>query len=197
MHIQASVRITSVSNNNIKDVLSFQPSRYVAIFERFLRQGDVGYYAYLDGKCCHRSWLQKGPQWVSINPFIQMKLEKNEGYIHYCETAPWARGKGIYPAVLSRIAEDHENLCNLFICVNSENKASLRGVEKVGFKERERIDLRIILRIPFYHVSVLSPFCRVPCRSYRVFWPFIIRLLGTCKGKLVKKVFRKKGNENA
>jgi len=130
-------RIVPVEMSNVADVLGFQPCRYVDTFRRFLQQGDVGYYAYLDGVCCHRSWLQKGPKWISVNPFVQMKLKKNEGYIHYCETAPWARGKALYPSVLRRIVEDHRGLDNLFIAVESTNASSIRGVEKTGFRERE------------------------------------------------------------
>ena len=108
---------------------------------------------------------------------------------------PWwldavARGKGIYPAVLSRIAEDNKELDGLFICVDDENKASIRGVEKAGFRERERITLRIILRMPFYHVSALSSLPRGSRRSYRVFWPLVIRSLGLCKRLLAKRMCR-------
>jgi len=133
----SSVSIARVNEANVEDVLDFQPEHYVRTFRQFLRQGDVGYYAYVDGRCCHRSWVQRGPRWVDINPFVQMKLEKNEACIHYCETAPWARGKSIYPSVLSRIAEDHRGYGDLFICVDSQNTASIRGVEKAGFRERE------------------------------------------------------------
>ena len=135
-------RIVPVEMSNVADVLGFQPCRYVDTFRRFLQQGDVGYYAYLDGVCCHRSWLQKGPKWISVNPFVQMKLKKNEGYIHYCETAPWARGKALYPSVLRRIVEDHRGLDNLFIAVESTNASSIRGVEKTGFREREFVSKR-------------------------------------------------------
>ncbi len=178
--------ISNVTAANIADIVDFQPSHYVETFRRFLEQGDVGYYAYLDGKCCHRSWIQKGPKWVSINPFVQMKIEKNEGYIHYCETAPWARGKGIYPSVLSRIAKDHKNLENIFIAVESENVSSIRGVEKAGFRERERVEVALILKVPLYRVFASSSSPRGSRRSYRVFWPLVRRSLGLCKRPLAK-----------
>lgn len=194
--LKSLVRIALVNEQNLLDVLDFQPSRYVETFRSFLKQGDVGYYAYLDGKCCHRSWIQKGPKWISINPYVQMKLEKNEGYIHYCETAPWARGKAIYPSVLSRIAEDHKNLENIFIAVESENASSVRGVEKAGFKERERVEVKQILKIPLYGVFAPSSSARDSRRSYRVFWPLVRKSFGFCKHileKLLRYAWNKSG----
>lgn len=189
------VNIALVVEINVSDVLTFQPSHYVDTFLRFLKEGDVGYYAYLNGKCCHRSWVQKGPKWVAINPFVQMKLEKNEGFVHYCETAPWARGKGVYPAVLRRIAEDHKDLDNLFICVDSENTPSIRGVEKAGFKERERVKVNMIMKIPVYNVFASSSLPRGSRRSYRAFWPLVRRSLGLCKRLLARAVRRGKNGD--
>lgn len=182
----SSARITRVDETNVADVLDFQPPHYVDTFRRFLQQGDVGYYAYLDGKCCHRSWLQKGPKWVAINSFVQMKLGSNEGYIHYCETSPQARGKSIYPSVLSRIVEENKNLDNIFICVDAENAPSIRGVEKAGFRERERVEVRRILKIPLYRVFASSSSHRESRRSYRAFWPLVRRSLGLCRRLLAK-----------
>lgn len=189
MTSQMPVRIETVTDSNIADVLAFQPARYVDAFKRFLKQGDVGYYAYLDGKCCHRSWLQKGPKWVSINPYVQMRLEKNEGYIHYCETAPWARGKSVYPSVLSKIVEDHKEMENIYICVDSENAPSIRGVEKAGFRERESVIIRTILKVPIYRVSRSSSSPRGPRRSYRAFWPLVRRSLGLSR-RLLARILR-------
>lgn len=64
------------------------------------------------------------------------RLKKDEIFIHYCETAPEARGKNIYPHVLSNISEEHKDK-EILISVNDENIASKKGVEKVGFRERE------------------------------------------------------------
>ena len=190
-------KIVKVDSANLADVLDFQSSHYVDTFRRFLQQGDVGYYAYLDGKCCHRSWLQKGPKWIAVNPYIQMKLGGNEGYIHYCETAPWARGKSVYPTVLSQIIDDHKDLDDIFIAVESENSPSIRGVEKAGFRERERVEVKQILKIPFYRVSALSSSPRESRRSYRAFWPLVRRSLGLSR-RLLAKVFhllrRRDGN---
>lgn len=118
-----------------------------------------------------------------------MKLGTNEGYIHYCETAPAARGKSVYSSVLNRIAEENKDLHNIFICVDAENAPSIRGIEKAGFRESERIEVTLILKIPFCRVFASSSSSRESHRSYRVFWPLVRRPLGLCK-RLLARVFR-------
>jgi len=112
----------------VKDVLEFQSPRYLSTFEHFLHRGDTGYFAYLDGKCVHRSWVVHSPQTIHLHPMLPKKLQEGEAFIHYCETAPQARGQNIYPAVLAKIAEDFRDYGHaLMICTNAKNKSSIRA----------------------------------------------------------------------
>ena len=136
--IQNSVAtIKHATNENLKDVLYFQSQRYIDTFKNFLSLGDKGYFAYLQDKCIHRSWLKSNEQIVHPHWAYPYKLKENEVFIHYCETAPEARGKNIYPHVISNIIKEHQDK-DILISVNDENIASKKGVEKVGFRERER-----------------------------------------------------------
>jgi len=140
--------ITKVSAENIADVLDFQPPRYIPIFEDFLRRGDTGYFAYLNGKCVHRSWVVHSPQTVHLHSLLPKMLQPGEAFIHYCETAPTARGRNIYPAVLSKIAEDFKSYGHsLMISANAKNKNSIKGIVKAGFAERERERVIVIAGI--------------------------------------------------
>lgn len=140
--------IKHATNENLKDVLYFQHERYINIFKTFLSLEDKGYFAYLKDKCIHRSWLKGNQQVVHPHWAYPYKLKENEIFIHYCETAPEARGKNIYPHVLSNIIEEHQDK-EILISVNDENIASKKGVEKVGFRERERVKVIIILGMKF------------------------------------------------
>lgn len=145
---KSPAKIVQANCNNLVDILTFQNSRYIKIFKQFLDSGDKGYFGYLNSKCVHRSWIQFGEKEVSLAPFIKRKINKDEAYIHYCETAPEARGKNIYPAVLSRIVNDFKDKYkNIYISTNIKNIASRRGIEKAGFRERERVHLLIIFGI--------------------------------------------------
>jgi len=140
--------VKHATGDNLKDILYFQDERYLDIFKNFLLLGDKGYFGYLQDKCIHRSWLKGNQQTVYPHWLIPHKLKENEVFIHYCETAPEARGKNIYPYALSNIIEEHQDK-EILISVNDENIASKKGVEKVGFRERERVKVLMILGMKF------------------------------------------------
>lgn len=129
--------IKYATESNLSDILTFQNRRYVDVFEKFLNTGDSGYFAYVDGLCVHRSWVKHTPQTVNLHWALPMELKRNEAFIHYCETAPSARGMNIYPAVLSRICNDFREKASIMISCNVKNSSSIRGIEKAGFVERE------------------------------------------------------------
>lgn len=60
--------------------------------------------------------------------------KKNSIHIGPCWTHENHRGKGIYPAVLSKICTDYTQK-NIYIFTKKENRASQKGIEKVGFKQ--------------------------------------------------------------
>lgn len=121
--------IKHATGDNLKDILYFQPQRYIDIFKNFLSLGDKGYFAYLQDKCIHRSWVKLNEQIVHPHWAYPYKLKENEVFIHYCETALEARGKNIYPHVLSKIIEEHQDK-EILISVNETNIGSIKGVKK-------------------------------------------------------------------
>jgi len=144
---KAPGEIRYASMETLPDILNFQPERYVEIFEKFLSLGDRGYFVYLNGKCVHRSWVKHTPQIVYLHPLLPMDLNENAAFIHYCETAPDARGKNIYPYVLTKIVDDFKNKEKILICVNQKNAPSIKGVKRAGFIEQKRVQLLVILGI--------------------------------------------------
>ena len=151
--IDSPVKIVYATQENLPDILEFQNAVYLQIFRGFLEDGDRGYLGYLDGKCVHRSWVVQEPgKKVSVHELLNFRLKENEIFIHYCETANRARGKNIYPAVLSRIVEDFQGKRTL-ICTNIRNPSSIRGIEKAGFEEVSRVRIVAILGIVFKFYS--------------------------------------------
>jgi len=74
---------------------------------------------------------------------------ENQYFIHQCDTAPQARGLGIYPAVLNRIINDFNNNSEILICVNRKNLPSIKGVLKAGFIEKSRYRIYVICGIRY------------------------------------------------
>lgn len=123
-------------------------------FHEFLQRGDEGYYAYLDGKCAHRSWaLHNGVMDVDI--FYHRQLKENEVFIHWCETADWARGHNLYPATLGQIIVDNpgKRVC---ISVNRNNVASRRGIEKAGFELQEKVTTTVVLGMKWTSIENIA-----------------------------------------
>lgn len=154
--INCDARISKVNFNNISDVLDFQSSKYVEVFKSFLLLGDFGFYGYIDNKCVHRSWVKKNCQTVNIYKLIKYKLKEREFFIHYCETDPSARGKNIYPAVLSKISKDVPPNSSIIIAVNRKNKASIKGIKKAGFSEKKSIFLFLLFGFYFVQTTEAS-----------------------------------------
>ena len=71
----------------------------------------------------------------------------DEVYLYDAFTFPEYRGQNLYPALLHRIL-DHsrqQGLRRALIFVLSENTASIRGVQKAGFGEFQRVTYRNFL----------------------------------------------------
>ncbi len=144
---QISPAIIQYANSgNLDDILYFQDKKYIDIFKKFLQMGDTGYFAYIDKNCIHRSWVKSNNQIVYPHWTLPYKLKDNEIFIHYCETAPEAKGKNIYPHTLSVIIQEHTEK-KVLIAVNKKNTASIKGIKKVGFKQKMVIRTIILLGI--------------------------------------------------
>ena len=101
---------------------------------RFER-GDVCYLASLGGRPAHYSWVQRS----GVHPFTEagcsLPVAAGEFWIYHCRTAEWARGKGIYPATLQRIVQEHfeSGYRTAWIYTTRENVASQKGILRAGF----------------------------------------------------------------
>lgn len=70
---------------------------------------------------------------ISKNPKFPF-LGPDDFEIGPCWTDPEYRGQGLYPHVLSQIANDfQDHVGELFIFAEEKNKASLAGISKLGF----------------------------------------------------------------
>jgi RimJ/RimL family protein N-acetyltransferase len=139
----ASVDIRAVTETNVEDARVFDPPKRLDEFRAFLARGDRGWYGYVDGRWVHRSWLVHGPAvmrlWAGYGTW---PVPDRGAYIHYCETTPEARGRGIYPAVLNHIARETGSH-DLYITTDVGNTASRRGIEKAGFAEYARVRVSV------------------------------------------------------
>lgn len=148
--------ICPVTYENVGDVSIYEGVHHnINKYKKMLLQGDLGYYAYLNNKWVHRSWVKVGPKtidkWYHLPP---QKLRADEAYCHFGETLPSARGYGIAPAVLSRIISDLKNKVNhIYVIVDENNVSSRKTVEKAGFIEIKRKKVIKVFGICYYKDS--------------------------------------------
>lgn len=136
--VSSSVTIQRATRERLQDIRSFQSERYVDLFEKFLDEGHVGYLAYIDGICVHRSWVVAGPARVPLHRLMWRELRFREIFIHFCETAPRARGRRVFPAVLSRILEEWPGR-RVWMAIDASNTSSRRAAERAGFRPVEEL----------------------------------------------------------
>ena len=100
-----------------------------------LPKGKKKYFITENGVSVHSSFL--------YNTLHILKLIQKKGpAIGDCFTNPDFRGKSIYPFVISYISNEvliKNKISEVFIIVNSENRSSIRGIEKAGFKKYSSI----------------------------------------------------------
>lgn len=152
---ESKFRVSKVTYSNLTDASSFQSDYYLDKFSQFIRQGDHGFYAYIDDVCVHRSWLVSSGV-VKIHWSLSYELKPLQAFIHYCETSPIARGKGIYPEVLMHIRRNYKLADSFLINVECNNIASIKGIEKAGFKKVKIARILILFGIKFNRIINLN-----------------------------------------
>jgi GNAT superfamily N-acetyltransferase len=135
-----------VTPDNVGDASSMEDAARIEEFRRFLAHGDEGYYVYADGVVVHRTWCVRGPGTARLwHSYGRIELLPDDAYIHYCATAPAARGRGIYPQVIAHVAEQARarGARRVLIWAERDNVASQRGIARAGFVPEKTVTLSI------------------------------------------------------
>jgi L-amino acid N-acyltransferase YncA len=147
---QASDVVRRVDTTTVDDALDMDSSATVAQFRQFLEAGERGYYAYSGPRVVHRSWVRLGPARVSTwHEHASWELRAGQAYVHYCETAAVARGQGVFPTVLRTISRElaGEGVREVFIAATLGNGPSCKAIERAGFIEVARTEVRVRMGI--------------------------------------------------
>lgn len=106
----------------------FQCHRYDGVKDFFIARDSGGIR--------HISWI-----YYRGDPNRFLRLAPHDAEIKYCLTLPSFRGRGLYSKTLMFIARSlkESGFRRVFICVTRSNYASIRGIEKAGFKRVKEI----------------------------------------------------------
>jgi len=111
------------------------------VIEDAFEKGDECFLVFEGKNLAHCSWVRRGGSiGLSLNQLYRHQLGQNEACIYNCETSSVYRGMHIYPAVLQYIHKQcfAQGVKKIYICCDIQNIASVRGIERAGFR-RERI----------------------------------------------------------
>jgi RimJ/RimL family protein N-acetyltransferase len=103
---------------------------------RRLERGDECFTVSIDGRLAHYSWVQQTGSHEISDAGLFVPVKEREFWIFNCRTADWARGRGIYPAVLARIVRERlaGGSRTAWIYTSEDNLASQRGILRAGFQ---------------------------------------------------------------
>jgi RimJ/RimL family protein N-acetyltransferase len=78
-----------------------------------------------------------------------LRLATGDALLHYCLTLPPFRGQGLYPKVLKAATHflGDQGFKRVFVLAEKNNHASIRGIEKAGFRRIGRIHLRKMMGV--------------------------------------------------
>lgn len=121
-------------------------------------QGNVCYVGSVSDKIIYSSWVDFKKMFI---PEIdnQIPVQDQEAYVYNVRTKSDYRGKGISPYAYSIIANDlrKHDFKRLYVVVEQCNIASVRSIEKAGFKRiREIVYLRLFSFFRNYHEHDLT-----------------------------------------
>ncbi|OGW13338.1 MAG: hypothetical protein A3G93_07810 [Nitrospinae bacterium RIFCSPLOWO2_12_FULL_45_22] len=101
----------------------------------WVAQGKKCFIARVGEELAHYSWLSFQEEYID-KLRKTARFAEDEGYIHTCRTLTPFRGKGIWPFVLGKICEYllAKGYSRVLICVEPQNNASIKAIEKAGFR---------------------------------------------------------------
>jgi hypothetical protein len=156
--VACEARVAVVPPQALADALGMDSEARVEMLQRCAGRGELVYGAYLGGRLMHRSCLQPGPGIARCEHRVTFPLRRDEAYIHNCRTHPAGRGRGMYPATLSRIARDWKSGGReLFVATVESNTASMRGIERAGFSMVRRVRSLVLFGVRVWHSDVDVP----------------------------------------
>jgi RimJ/RimL family protein N-acetyltransferase len=129
------VRIRVLGSEELLDFCNVSAMDRQFIEDRWAAK-DRCYLAYFEGKLAHYSWVKSAGVQEITEADLQIPVAQGEFWIYHCWTAEWARGRRIYPCMLTLIARDYYQLgfTRANIYTSRANLPSQRGIKYAGFQ---------------------------------------------------------------
>lgn len=119
---------------------------------RYLAKKDMLICIFISGKLAHQSWVSINSD-TNIDPIAPHVNYQECTYIGACQTWPEYRGLGLYPYALSEICKmlKSKRLPKAILTVAPDNKSSIAGVTKAGFRQQGKGRFVRLLSLSYWH----------------------------------------------
>jgi prolyl-tRNA synthetase len=130
--------------NELKQIRELSPAKLNQFKNRFSK-GDRCFIAKtVNDEICHYSWLRERGVMHIFEVNKKFVIQSNMCWIFDCRTKDSFKGRGIYPKLLSRLSNvllENSHINEVYIDVSAKNVASIKGIEKAGFKPTREVFL--------------------------------------------------------
>ncbi len=138
--LKGDIRLNEITFDNVDHIKDFRSEKHIARFRRFLEEDQYGIYACIESKVVGHAWAKIcKKRSCRVNGY--MGISQDEALIHYCNVSKSHRRRNIYPAMVATLCQrlfSELKVRRVLIDTEVDNKASLRGIAKVGFKTLRR-----------------------------------------------------------
>ena len=125
-----------ITKENVWKVLDFRDEGCLKTFEVYLRQGNYGIFAILNGKVVGHVWaIYSEENDFTASRFIT--LAKGEILTYYSNVNPIFRGKNIYPAMMAELSRQLFDVFKpkrILGDIEIDNIPAIKGIVKSGFR---------------------------------------------------------------
>jgi len=123
-------------------VRDFREESRVREYRDKLANDELGFFAGSAGKMVGSIWATVNRTHSSFVARGHVRLFPSEGLVHDIVTGPEVRGRGVGPFMVANIAAEllkQQGVRKIVIDVNTKNRPSLRMMEKVGLRAKEKM----------------------------------------------------------
>lgn len=134
--------IVPIKLDNCFRVQDFREERRVVEYRNKVVSREIGFFAECNSGMVGSIWATINRARVRSVVRMHMPLMPNEALIHDIVTAESCRGMGVGPFMVGRMASkllDEYRVNKIIIDVSCRNHASLRMMQKVGLRPKERL----------------------------------------------------------
>jgi RimJ/RimL family protein N-acetyltransferase len=169
LEFRDDTRLVPISVDNYQRVVEFRPASRVRQYREKLANGEIGYFVEHNGRMIGSNWATVNPGPSAKVARTVMRLGPREGLTHDGVIAPDFRGRGFGAFMINRLVAillGQHDLNRVIIDVNVKNKASLRMMEKAGFRvDHEALYVAVFNKLLFHRVMKRYTHATAECRD--------------------------------